>query len=119
MGPEPVPAGARLTVNVDSRLVSGIELVNQSDYGRAKVTRKDAQRTLSWDLRRPLAAGVFANAFLHFSINDNDSEISDFEAPMVFAAPARRSTGQRITGGESVQRHDSAHDSASVATYGG
>lgn len=119
VGPGPVPAGTRVTVQVDSRLVSGIQLKGRERYRRVKASQQDALRMLSWDLRYPLTVGGFDSALLEVSTREDAGLIGHFQPPTVSAAPAGASVGQRITGGESVQRSDSAHDSESVATYGG
>lgn len=119
VGPDPIPAGTVVEVQVDNRLASSIRLhVLDGSYGDSATRELNGALHTTLSLSEP----VPAEQRLSFAVNAAPTSPNDtlpgFQPPMVQIRAETFAPGQRITGQESLTRQDNAVDAPGVKTYG-
>lgn len=108
-GPDPVPPGAILEIQLDSKLFKNPSLVDAAGKTMiSTVDHADGLIKFSWALPADLKANQRTSLKVDVEILQRNNELRTFQAPLVAVRPAQASVGQRLTGQETLTRLDSA-----------
>lgn len=115
VGPAPLPAGSRLTVQADAQVLASLVL----GQGAEAVTAATVGTVLSATYTTPeLAEGQVLTLPVTVEARDLDGPLDHLEPAVVTVSSPEAAGTQRSTGRESASRVDDAYDEATRLRYG-